>query len=134
VGVGDPLGMACSHALAAGMGGMRTAGDLVARMQMTRGMRLEQAKQHVAERLGVSVLDLCDPLAMHDVRRELGLGLIPVQELTYVSEPGSIEAKFHIAEVLDVPINCVRQFSDRVAPRASARPAGATVTRPEVQA
>ncbi len=126
--------MACSHALAAGMGGMRTAGDLVARMQMTRGMRLEQAKTYVAERLGVSVLDLCDPLVMHDVRRELGLGLIPVQELTYPSEPGSIEAKFHIAEVLDVPINCVRQFKNRVAPRSRARQVGATATRPEVPA
>ncbi len=123
--------MACSHALAAGMGGMRTAGDLVARMQMTRGMRLEQAKTYVAQRLGVSVLDLCDPLAMHDVRRELGLGLIPVQELTYPSEPGSIEAKFHIAEVLDVPINFVRQFQERTAPRTSARAAGATRPRPE---
>ena len=81
----------------------------------------------------MSVLDLCDPLVMHEVRRELGLGLIPVQELTYPSEPGSIEAKFHIAEVLDVPINCVRQFNDR-SPRAEARPAGATVPRPEVPA
>ena len=59
---------------------------------------------------------------MHDVRRELGLGLIPVQELTYVSEPGSIEAKFHIAEVLDVPINCVRQFPG--APRPHERTSG----------
>ena len=134
MGVGDPLGMACSHALAAGMGGMRTAGDLVARMQMTRGMRLEQAKTYVAERLGVNVLDLCDPLVMHDVRRELGLGLIPVQELTYPSEPGAIEAKFHIAEVLDVPINCVQMFNDHVAPRANARSVGAATTRPEVPA
>ena len=104
--------MACSHALAAGMGGMRAAGDLVARMQMTRGMRLEQAKQHVAERLGVSTVDLSDPLVMHDVRRELGLGLIPVQELTYPDEPGAIEAKFHISEVLGVPINSVRKFDE----------------------
>ena len=35
---------------------MRTAGDLVARMQMTRGMRLAKAKEYVAK-LGVSVLD-----------------------------------------------------------------------------
>ena len=39
MGVGDPLGMACSHALASGTGGMRTAGDLVGGRQMTRGMR-----------------------------------------------------------------------------------------------
>ena len=121
--MGDPLGMACSHALAAGMGGMRAAGDLVARMQMTRGMRLEQAKQHVAERLGVSTVELSDPLVMHDVRRELGLGLIPVQELTYPDEPGAIEAKFRISEVLDVPINSVKKFEEHVGRgRAAAAP------------
>jgi len=120
--------MACSHALAAGMGGMRAAGDLVARMQMTRGMRLEQAKRHVAERLHVDTIELSDPLIMHDVRRELGLGLVPVQELTYPDEPGSIEAKFHISEVLDVPINSVRKFQEHAgrgrqaaAPGAAAR-------------
>ena len=48
MGIGDPLGMAATHALASGMGGMRTAGDLVARMQITRGMRLPEAKAHVA--------------------------------------------------------------------------------------
>jgi hypothetical protein len=31
------------------MGGLRTAGDLVARMQMTRGLRLPQAKKYVAD-------------------------------------------------------------------------------------
>jgi dimethylamine--corrinoid protein Co-methyltransferase len=113
---------------------MRTAGDLVARMQMTRGMRLEQAKAHVAGQLGVSAADLSDPLIMHEVRREFGLGLIPVQELTYPSEPGAIEAKFHISEVLDVPINSVQKFTAHIASRAAARPVGAGVVspRPEV--
>jgi hypothetical protein len=111
VGVGDPLGMACTHALASGMGGMRTAGDLVGRMQMTRGMRLKEAKSYVAGKLGVAVSDLADPIAMHDVRRDLGLGRIPVQELTYPDHPGAMEAKFRIAEVLDVPINSVARFA-----------------------
>ena len=102
--------MASTHALASGMGGMRTAGDLVARMQMTRGMRLPQAKQYVADRLGCSVLDLSDTIAMHDIRRDLGLGRIQVQDLTYPDHPGSIEAKFHIADVLDVPVNSVQRF------------------------
>jgi dimethylamine--corrinoid protein Co-methyltransferase len=114
VGVGDPVGMANAHALASGLGGMRAAGDLVARMQMTRGMRLEQAKQYVAGKLGVNTIDLSDPLVMHDVRAELGLGRITVQELTYPDQPGALEAKFHIAEVLDVPINSVERFSARV--------------------
>jgi dimethylamine--corrinoid protein Co-methyltransferase len=102
--------MASSHALASGMGGMRTAGDLVARMQMTRGMRLPQAKRYVADRLGCSVLDLSDTVAMHDIRRDLGLGRIQVQDLTYADHPGAMEAKFHIAEVLGIPINSVECF------------------------
>ena len=114
MGVGDPMGMANAHALASGLGGMRAAGDLVARMQMTRGMRLTQAKEYVAGKLGVGVVDLGDPLVMHDVRAELGLGRLTVQELTYPDKPGAIEAKFHIAEVLDVPINSVERFSERV--------------------
>jgi dimethylamine--corrinoid protein Co-methyltransferase len=112
VGAGDPLGMACTHALASGMGGMRTAGDLVARMQMTRGMRLKEAKAYVAEKLGCGVADLADPIAMRDVRRDLGLGRIPVQELTYPTHAGAMEAKFHIAEVLGVPINSVTRFQE----------------------
>ena len=108
------MGMANAHALASGLGGMRAAGDLVARMQMTRGMRLEQAKKYVAEKLGVATIDLGDPLVMHDVRAELGLGRITVQELTYPDQPGALEAKFHIAEVLDIPINSVERFSERV--------------------
>ena len=102
--------MASTHALASGMGGMRTAGDLVARMQITRGMRLPQAKKYVADKLGCSVLDLSDTIARHDIRRDLGLGRIQVQDLSYADHPGAIEAKFRIADVLGVPINSVECF------------------------
>jgi len=112
VGFGDPLGMAASHALASGMGGMRAAGDLVARLQITRGMRLKPAKKYVAERLHVSEFELSDPIAMHEVRKDLGLGLVPVQDLAYPNEPSAMESKFHIARVLDIPVNCVRRFAE----------------------
>jgi dimethylamine--corrinoid protein Co-methyltransferase len=112
--------MACTHALASGMGGMRTAGDLVGRMQMTRGMRLKQAKAYVAGKLGCDVAALADPIAMHDLRRDLGLGRIPVQELTYPAHAGAMEAKFRIAEVLDVPVNSVARFQERAGLRAPA--------------
>jgi dimethylamine--corrinoid protein Co-methyltransferase len=105
--------MASTHALASGMGGMRTAGDLVARLQITRGMRLAPAKEYVAGKLGCSLRDLADPAATHAIRRELGLGRIPVQDLTYANEPGGLEAKFHIADVLGVPINSVESFRRR---------------------
>jgi hypothetical protein len=102
--------MASTHALASGMGGMRAAGDLVARMQLTRGLRLPQAKRYVADRLGCSVSDLGDTIAMHDLRRDLGLARMQVQDLTYPQHAGTIEAKFHIAEVLGIPINAVECF------------------------
>ena len=105
--------MHASHAIAAGMGGMRTAGDLVGRMQVTRGMRLSEAKDHVAGKLGVARAQLSDPLAMRDVRRELGLGILAVDELGFPDEPGAIEAKFNIADLLDVPINSVERFIRR---------------------
>ena len=100
------MGMAISHAMASGMGGMRTAGDLVARMQMSRGMKINTAKAHVADKLNVSVTDLSDPVIMLEVREDLNLGsLSPL--------PGcalGIEAKARIAEVLDIEINSVKRL------------------------
>jgi hypothetical protein len=62
--VGDPFAMAMAHAHASGMGGMRAAGDLVARLQMTRGMKINDAKQYVAGKLKISVAELTDPVIM----------------------------------------------------------------------
>ena len=64
--------MHATHAIASGMGGMRTAGDLVARMQMSRGMRIDEAKKCVADKLGISVSEVCDPVVMSEVREEGG--------------------------------------------------------------
>ena len=91
------------------MGGMRAAGDLVARVQMTRGMRIQKAKAYVAEKLGVAVAELTDPIIMTEVRTDLGLGLVtPLPGV-----PKGIEAKFNIARVLDIDINCVKRFKER---------------------
>ncbi len=102
--------MALTHAHASGMGGMRAAGDLVARMQMARGMKIQQAKKYVAEKLGVSIPDLTDPVIMTEVRDDLQIGVM-------TPLPGcakGIEAKFRIADLLDIGINCVNRFRDRV--------------------
>ena len=114
MGGGDNLGAHMVHQLASGMNGMRTAGDLVMRLQMTRGMRLKEAKAYVADRLGVSVRDLSDGVVMQDVRSEFGLGRLTELENECVGEPTAMEAKFNIAELLDLPINCVDRFRDRV--------------------
>jgi dimethylamine--corrinoid protein Co-methyltransferase len=106
VGVGDPFGMAITHAIASGMGGMRTAGDLVARMQIAQGMKIGEAKKYVADRLGATVMDLTDPIIMKEVREDLNLGLLH----PHAGSPKCMEAKFNIARLLDIDINCVQRF------------------------
>jgi hypothetical protein len=62
-------------------------------------------------RLGVSPADLSDAPTMHEVRGELGLGRICYGGAAlYPDQPGAMEAKFRIAEVLNVPVNCVERF------------------------
>ncbi len=98
--------MAMTHAIASGIGGMRAAGDLVARMQMNRGMRIDEAKAWVANQLKIGVTELTDPVIMTELRQELGLG-------TVTPLPGGgkgIETKFRIADLLGIEINCVKRF------------------------
>ena len=102
-----------AHAQASGMGGMRAAGDLVARMQMTRRMRIKEAKQYVAGKLGCTTRDLSDPIAMEQIRIENGFGLLPFTSSVQPDAAGMMEAKFHISRVLDIPINCVERFKER---------------------
>jgi hypothetical protein len=92
------------------MGGLRTAGDLVARMQMTRRMRLPEAKAYVAEKLGVSPADLSDPVTMSDVRRERGLGTIPTEDTATTSDALAIEAKLNIARLLGVQVRSAERL------------------------
>ncbi len=104
------MGMSIAHAVAAGMGGIRTAGDLVARMQMTRKMRINDAKAYVAEKLQLSPFDLSDVHVMREVREERDIGII-------TSVPGcakGIEAKARIAELLDIEIAGVTRLKEKM--------------------
>ncbi len=101
--------MPIAYSMAAGMGGIRTAGDLVMWMQLTRKMKLAEAKQYVAEKLKVSLMDMVDECVMRDLRKDLGIG-------TITALPGAakgIEAKCKIAELLGININCVNKFKER---------------------
>ena len=51
------MGMPISHIMASGMTGLRAAGDLVARMQFSKNMRIGEAKEYVAKKLGVETMD-----------------------------------------------------------------------------
>ena len=61
------------------MGGMRTAGDLVMRLQLAKKMKIAKRRHTSAEKLGVSLEELCDVVTMSDKREELGLGLAHVE-------------------------------------------------------
>ena len=107
--------MSVSHALASGMGGIRTTGDLVARMQLAK-MRLPQAKAYVADKLGVSVFDLSDSTVMRRLREELDIGVI-------TAVPGcakGLEAKARIAELLGVEVSSVKRLFGKARATAQA--------------
>ena len=56
------------------------------------------------------MLDLSDTVVMNEVREELDIGR--VNETPAVAK--GIDAKFRIAQLLDLEINCVNMFMERV--------------------
>jgi dimethylamine--corrinoid protein Co-methyltransferase len=102
--------MSMSHALASSMGGIRTAGDLVARMQMTRKMRLPEAKRYVADKLGLSVTEISDSTVMRRVREDLDIGVITA----VAGAARGLEAKARIAALLDIKINSVERLKRKM--------------------
>jgi hypothetical protein len=95
--------------MASCMGGLRTTGDLVAWMQMTKKMRLAEAKAYVADKLGIEVADLINEDIVQQLRLDLGIG-------TLIAVPGSpkgIMAKKNISELLDIEINSVNLFKSQ---------------------
>ncbi len=110
MGTGDPFGMPVTHIVTAGMGGMRTAGDLVAWMQMSRRMKLADAKDYVAKKLGVDVMDLVDEDVMYPLRKELGIGTVTPE----AGGPEGILAKCRVADLLDIEINSVQRFKSQM--------------------
>jgi len=100
--------MHMAHLLASSMGGIRTAGDLVARMELKK-MKIDEAKRYVADKLHVSTLDLSDPTLMRLLREELDIGVV-------TAVPGvakGMAAKIRIAELLGIEINSVEQFKKK---------------------
>ena len=97
--------MAFGHEMASGMGGVRTAGDLVARV-MSTGRKIHEAKSYVADKLGVSPFDLSDESLMKELREDFNIGHV-------LARPGAaigMEAKLRIARLLDIKINSVDRF------------------------
>jgi dimethylamine--corrinoid protein Co-methyltransferase len=101
--------MHIAHIFASGMGGIRTSGDLVAWMQLIKKMKIAEAKQYVAEKLGVEIADLTNEEVMRQLREDLGIGIIT----SVAGSPKGIRAKLKIAELLEVPINSVDLFKSQ---------------------
>ncbi len=102
--------MHIAHIFASGMGGIRTSGDLVAWMQLTKKMKLAEAKRYVASKLGIGLRDLINEEVMRQLREELGIGTTT----SVAGSPKGIRAKRKIAELLDIPINSVALFNSQL--------------------
>ncbi len=103
------MGMSIPHMMASCMGGIRTSGDLVAWMQITQNMRINEAKAYVAKKLGIEVIDLTNEDIMRNLREDLGIGTI----VSIAGSPKGIRAKKKIAELLDIKIRSVELFNSQ---------------------
>ena len=101
------------HFLTSGMGGIRSAGDLVARMEFAKNMRAKDAKAYVAKKLGIDVLDIADEYVMRDLREELGIGVVT----GVPGAPRGIAAKMNIENLLDIKINSCEKFREKTQKR-----------------
>ena len=102
--------MHMAHIMASCMGGIRTSGDLVAWMQITRRMKIHEAKAYVADKLKVDLLDLTDEEVMRPLREDLGIGVLT----SVAGSPKGIRAKWKIAQLLDIPIRSVDLFRSQL--------------------
>ena len=79
-------------------------------MQMSRKMKIHEAKAYVAEKLGIAVMDLTNEEVMRPLREELNIGTVT----SVAGSPKGIRAKIKIAELLDVQIPSVDLFKSQI--------------------
>ncbi len=102
--------MAISQGLTNGMGGIRTAGDLVARMQFAKNMKIDEAKKYVADKLEVDPFQLTEENYIRDIRDKLGIGII-------TGLPGSamgMSAKMNMEDLLGIKIKNCEHFRNQL--------------------
>jgi len=78
-------------------------------MQMSRRMKIGEAKTYVANKLGVGVADLVDEAVMRQHREDLDIGFITA----VAGSAKGIAAKCRIAELLDIAIPSVKLFQSK---------------------
>ena len=73
-------------------------------------MKINEAKEYVAKKLGVEPLDLTDEEVMRPLREDLGIGTVT----SVAGSPKGMRAKLKIAELLDIPIRSVELFKSQI--------------------
>ena len=76
---------------------------------MSKAMKIAEAKKYVADKLGISVPEIHDPVIMREVREDCRIGVI--QSLPGL--PKGMEAKHHIARLLGIELNSLNLFKRR---------------------
>jgi len=109
LGVGDAAGIDLSYRMSFGMGGLRTAGDLIARTQMEQRLKIREAKAYVAKKLDVEPITLSDEYAMTELRKKLDIGLI----MALTGYAKGLAAKARIANTCDFKINSVTRLFEK---------------------
>jgi len=79
-------------------------------MQITRRMKIHEAKAYVAKKLNVDLLDLTDEEVMRPLREDLGIGIVT----SVAGSPKGIRAKMKIADLLDITIRSVELFRSQL--------------------
>lgn len=97
-----------AHSLSSSMKGIRTAGDMVMRLQLSKKMKINEAKAYIAEKLNVTVDELADVITMTELRAEKGFGLGSIEACA--ERNVGMASKFKIAKALDIKINSVEKF------------------------
>lgn len=82
-------------------------------MQLTKKMKLAEAKQYVAGKLGIGLRDLVNEEVMRQLREDLGIGTTT----SVAGSPKGIRAKLRVAELLGIPINSVELFKSQIESR-----------------
>jgi dimethylamine--corrinoid protein Co-methyltransferase len=97
------------------MGGLRTAGDLVARAQMEKKLKITDAKAYVTQKLDIDLETMTDECAMKELREKLDIG----GALSSVGHAKGMAAKARIASLCDFKISCVQQFLEKTKPNST---------------
>jgi len=94
------------------MGGLRTAGDLVARAQLEKKTKIANAKNYVAEKLGTDLETMTDECAMKELREKLDIG----GAMSSIGYAKGMAAKAKISALCDFRINCLTRFFEKTKP------------------